>query len=223
MTHPLDLYTPQVLSRLPPPGPFKGWLTGVGSRETPEWAVRAMSILAAVTYSQGYLWRSGGAIGSDQAIEDGVLNHPHYRPGQSLNDLSLAVYLPWNGFEPIKGGPKKKEDYAKGYINAQTLPTYPQAQAMAMRIHPMRERLKEKPGYLALHARNMFQPLGHDLKTPSKRLYCWAKPQGESVEGGTRSAVEAAREHRIPIINLANEYSQSQVLAFLARYAERLV
>lgn len=220
----LDLYTPELWARLPAPKVTKGWLTGVGSRETPENACRLLTILAGVTYSLGYRWRSGGAAGADEAVEKGVLTHPHYRPGESLRNLTLEIYLPWNGFEPIKGGPKKHEDVTKGYINSQTLPKYQEARERVLTIHPLRDKLREKQGAWALHSRNMFQPLGQDLRTASKNLYCWAPPKGEDdVDGGTRTAWQLAKASGIPTVNLHDGYSQSQILEFLERYAKTVL
>jgi len=217
----LDLYTPEHWSRLPPPTVFRGWLTGVGSRDTPPNACRLLTIFAGVTYSLGYQWRSGGAKGADEAIEHGVLTHPHYRPGTALTDLSLEIYLPWNGFAPIQGGPKKYEDFSRGYINTPLLSPYEHAKDAITYYHPLGDRIREKRGVWALHTRNMFQPLGQDLKTPSERLYCWAPLKGEDdIEGGTRTAWQVARKHRIPTVNLYNGDAQSRLLAFLAKYAQ---
>jgi hypothetical protein len=221
----LDLWTPTLLSQLPPPERIKAWNTGVGSRETPEPICNVMSIFAAVTYSLGYGWRSGGAAGADEAFEEGVLTHPHYIPGTCLEDLTFRAYLPWDGFEPIPGGPVKKfQDFSKGYIDSTRLTKYRDAQELATFVHPMGDGIRERRGIWAMHTRNMFQSLGDDLQSPSYRLYCWAKPSkdGKSLQGGTRSAWEIAGKNRIPTINLFHDYPLTRTLEFLESYAKKL-
>jgi hypothetical protein len=222
----LELYSPEAWARLPKPTVFRGWLTGVGSRETPEDILKLMRIWAAVTYSMGFGWRSGGAAGSDEAFEQGVMQHPHFDPSR------LEIYLPWNGFEPIKGGPRKFHDPSKGYIDSRHLPDYPRAEEMVTYIHPIGDRLRTKRGAFALHTRNMFQPLGRDLNTPSKYLYCYAKPRRETVswegetaqeqelvEGGTRSAFFLAKQHRIKCVNFYHDESRIRTVEFLREFA----
>lgn len=218
----IELYSPQAWARLPAPTAFKGWLTGVGSRDTPADVRLIMRLFAAVTYSMGYRWRSGGADGSDEAFESGVLDHPHYQRGTCLDDLTLEIYLPWNGFQPIPGGPiKKYQDFARGYIDSSKLPSWEDAQELATFIHPLGDALRARPGIFSLHSRNMFQPLGRDLLTPSKYLYLFAKPtkDGKHVEGGTRSAHYLATYHRIPTINFYHEEPRIRTVEFLKDYA----
>lgn len=217
-----ELYAPDAWAKLPKPTAFKGWLTGVGSRDTPEDIRLIMRLFAGVTYSMGYGWRSGGAAGSDEAFEQGVLTHPHYRPGTCLDDLTLEIYLPWNGFEPIPGsGLKKYQDFAKGYIDSSKLPAWGEAQELATFVHPAGDRIRARRGVFALHSRNMFQPLGRDLHSPSKYLYLFAQPakDGKHVEGGTRSAHYLATYHRIPTINFYHDEPRIRTVEFLRDFA----
>jgi hypothetical protein len=215
----LELYSPEAWARLPKPTVFKGWLTGIGSRETPEEICQLMRIWAAVTYSMGFGWRSGGAAGSDEAFEHGVMQHPHFDPSR------LEVYLPWNGFEPVKGGPRKFHDASKGYIDARHLATYQQAQDMVTYVHPIGDALRAKRGAFALHTRNMFQPLGKDLLSPSKYLYCYAKPDSDGihVQGGTRTAHRVAQLNRIPTVNFYFDESRNRTVEFLREYAAKFL
>lgn len=216
------LYSPDAWAKLPKPTVFKGWLTGVGSRETPEDILLIMRLFAAVTYSMGYGWRSGGADKADEAFEQGVLTHPQYQRGTCLDDLGLEIYLPWNGFEPIPGEPVKKyQDFTKGYIDSSKLAAWPEAQEMATFIHPMGDRIRVRRGVFALHTRNMFQPLGRDLRTPSKCVYLFAKPtkDGKHVEGGTRSAHSLATYHRIPTVNFYHDEPRIRTVEFLRDFA----
>lgn len=209
-------YTSAHLALLPAPAYFRGFLTGIGSRKTPPPAKRILTVFAAVMYSQGYIWRSGGADGADEAIEEGVVTHPHYHPGQPP---PMEIYLPWNGFEAIPGSGKKKwhrPDH--GYFDTKRFPLYEQAQQITLRTHPAPEILQQKQGVFALHTRNVFQVLGQELNTPSKRVYLWAPPtKDDLVTGGTRTAVALAAAYKIPRVNLAKEASLTSIVSFLER------
>lgn len=43
--------------------------TGIGSRETPEWAICKIKKIGGYLYDKGYTLRSGGADGADLAFE----------------------------------------------------------------------------------------------------------------------------------------------------------
>lgn len=221
--HPSETARELVKLLPPPPSEFRGYLTGIGSRKTPPEACELLYLLAAVLYSHGYIWRSGGAAGADEAIEQGVLDHPHYKPGSSYGDVTLEVYLPWTAFEPVQGEEAKSENVKKGYLLSSRLPTYHQAQEWATCFHPIGDQLREKRGAFALHTRNVFQVLGQNLQTPSARVYCWAPPTSdELVTGGTRTAVKCAQLNRIPVVNLAKEASYTAIHRFVHRTFEAL-
>lgn len=56
-----------------------------------------------------------------------------------------------------------------------------------------------------LHARNVCQILGLDLKTPSDFVLYWAYEKNGVVRGGTRTAVNLARRCGIPTYNLYHD------------------
>lgn len=59
----------------------------------------------------------------------------------------------------------------------------------------------------SLHARNIYQVLGRDLKTPVSFIECWT-PDGSDgsfssmATGGTRTAIVLAHSRDIPVFNL---------------------
>ena len=79
----------------------------------------------------------------------------------------------------------------------------PEAQKIALDFH-------QNQRALFLMARNSFQVLGDDLKTPVDFVICWTKDGCESHEtrtrdtGGTGQAIELASRHNIPVYNLKN-------------------
>lgn len=223
-------WTPELWARLPKPTQVNGFLTGVGSRKTPPLIQEAQSIFAAILFSRGFIWRSGHAEGSDLAFELGILRHPHYapRPGWE-GETDLFVFMPWDGFEPYPGYGRATRQRgfteAAGYYRAPELATWEKAKQMALEMHPLGERLKEDKyrGTWALHARNMYQPLGIHLDTPSKRTYLWAPPTADGLcTGGTRSAMALSQKLGIPTVNFAVDSHRDQLSEFLCKEAERL-
>lgn len=176
------------------------YYTGVGSRKVPE-DVRALAQRLARRLAETHHLRTGGAQGMDQAFLTGV----------SLYDpkaLSwVENYLPWDGFE----GYSLKQD--PGCYVPRYWANWHEAEVIAQRIHPAWERLSR--GMRALHTRNVYQVLGPDLKDPSEFILYYAPPSGNSVKGGTRTAVELARLYRVPELNLHDPRLRAKVEALM--------
>ena len=62
--------------------------TGIGSRKTPKTILKLFTEVAIYLSKQGYILRSGGAKGADQAFERGA--------------AKKEIYLPWRNFENNK-------------------------------------------------------------------------------------------------------------------------
>ena len=152
----------------------KFW-TGVGSRDTPLNILETMTKLASDLEDLGFVLRSGAAPGADAAFERGV-----------KDEHNKHIYLPWKGFER----------HASSRVVSS-----PEAFNVAMKVHPRWNALTQ--GGKRLHARNVHQVLGDDLRTPSKFLVCWTR-NGEEV-GGTRTAIVLAKSHSVPVFNLWNQ------------------
>lgn len=97
--------------------------------------------------------------------------------------INKEIYLPWRNFN---GNDSPLHHPTKDALN------------MAMKYHPNWYRLSI--GARKLMARNCFQVLGQDLKTPVKFIVCWTKDGGAT--GGTGQALRIAEELKIPIYNL---------------------
>lgn len=154
---------------------------GIGSRKTPDDVLKNMKILGTIlggsdTIPKSYTLRSGGAAGADTAFEIGC----------DASNGAKEIYLPWSGFNG-----KKSQ-----YIGAS-----PMAFNMTERFHPNWHALS--PAAKKLMARNVYQVLGHDLKTPADFIVCWT-PNG-TITGGTGQALRMAKFFKIPVFNLANE------------------
>lgn len=164
------------------------YYTGVGSREVPSDIYEVMYSFAAKIAQKGWILRSGGASGSDTAFETGC---------DSVGGKK-EIYLPWKGFNN-----NNSDLHSSAYAH--------EAIQIAMKIHPAWNGLT--PTAKKLHSRNCFQVLGEDLQTPSKFVVCWTK-DGKDV-GGTRTAIVLARQHKIPVYNLAIDRCLEKIRGYL--------
>ena len=158
--------------------------TGVGSRETPEDVLLLMQKIGMKYAKQGWILRSGGAVGADAAFSHGCLHQ----------DGEQELYIPWNGFNGLF-------NTTKGVCLVQDQGVLKRASEIAAAVHPNWNACSK--GAKDLHTRNVYQVLGADLQTPSRGLICWSPIQGSSIKGGTRTAWEVARYSGIPCFNLA--------------------
>jgi hypothetical protein len=161
--------------------------TGVGSRETPLAWLGAMSRIASRLSDVGLNLRSGGAGGADNAFELGA-------------GLNKEIYVPWSGFN------NRSESEEGVYVGACN-----DALALAQSLHPAWERCSR--GARSLHARNCYQVLGRDLKTPSDFLLCWT-PGGLKV-GGTATAIRLAEMNGVKVFNFGSQASVVEFQVFL--------
>lgn len=157
---------------------------GGGSRRTPPEVLALMERVALRLAELGFLLRTGGAEGADEAFLRGCL-----RGGGEAE-----VYLPWPGFRRHKGTLQRP---------------LPEAFELAAQRHPAWERLS--PSVQALMARNVHVLLGPNLDTPARFFVCWT-PGGETV-GGTGHALRVALAHGIPVANLAEGRKALQRIA----------
>lgn len=166
------------------------YYAGIGSRETPEDIRRHMFTAGRALAQLGFVLRSGGAKGADTAFENGC---------DSVNGKK-QIFLPYKGFNrhpsPFYG-------------------TTPEARALARRLHPNWPVIGDNGRDFL--ARNGFQILGPDLKTPSAFVLLWT-PKGEIV-GGTGQAMRVAIDSGIPILNFATD-EMSYISDFILKLSE---
>lgn len=160
--------------------------SGIGSRQAPTQILDLMTRIASRLAKRGYVLRSGAADGSDIAFEAGA---------RGVGGDS-EIFLPWRGFNGS----------ASPLFN---LPLDEQAALIASHVHPAWADLK--PPVRKLHARNVYQVLGRDLRSPVDFVVCWTPDGAESwtdtsiSTGGTGTAIKIADLFKIPVINLHNE------------------
>jgi hypothetical protein len=171
------------------------WYTGIGSRETPQDIQAVMTDAAAELATLGWGLRSGGAVGADQAFEEGWWGHRQQK-GIDYTANDYECYVPWWGYE---GHEMSSHDGCN--INPESWPNYFTATVMAALLHPNWEACKQ--GAKKMHARNCYQVLGKDLATPSKFVIGYAKTDKKGVpQGGTATAFKLAKTSGIEVFNL---------------------
>jgi hypothetical protein len=180
---------------------FASWLdvdagscyAGIGSRSTPGDVLALMEALGERLGARGWVLRTGGAAGADQA----------FMAGAEKAGSGLELYLPWRGFQ--------------GFEVEMPEPSA-EALELAARFHPAWGRCSDAAR--SLHARNGYQVLGPQLDSPASFVACWT-PDG-SLDGSTRSAGGTGQALRIAaglgvgVVNLCRADHRSEVEALLA-------
>lgn len=149
------------------------YYTGIGSRSTPPELEFTIRILAFELARLGFVLRSGAADGADAMFERSAI----------MAGGRTEIWLPWAGFN----------GHGSSYVVDS-----PKAYELAASVHPAWGRCSEAAQHL--HARNVHQVLGVDLRTPSELVVCWT-PGGETV-GGTATAIRIAERFGVPVHNL---------------------
>jgi hypothetical protein len=154
----------------------QSFYAGIGSRDTPDEIQGFMNSIGEFLAKKNLILRSGGARGADTAFEEGcdsVQGEKH-------------IYLPWIGFN--------------GHTSPLHIITI-SALELAQTYHPHWGYLRDPEKRLM--ARNGYQILGADLKTPVEFVICWTK--AGKITGGTGQALRIACDRKIPVWNLANK------------------
>jgi len=185
-----------MISDVPVIDPAKPRYAGVGSRATPENIMQVMTDLAE-TLSEDWVLRSGHADGADLAFEEGAVK------GKG----EMEIFLPWRGFN---GG------YPGGGL---ILPRLTEAHFEIVRqTHPGYRWLPRS--VRSLHARNVCQVLGEDLRSPVRCVLCWT-PEGKGG-GGTGTAIRIANQNQIPVFDfgLSGEIEKAKLFLEALRLKE---
>lgn len=162
---------------------------GIGARNTPEEVLDEMQAVAEELEEAGFILRTGGALGADDAFLAGV-----------KEDDMVELYLPWqnyNGFQSKYSRPSSA------------------AIEQAFLHHPNWGACKES--VRKLHARNSHIILGANCDSPTDFVLCYT-PEGKAG-GGTGQAIRLADAHLIQVFDygLGIEYTNSQLMQWMAK------
>lgn len=164
---------------------------GIGSRQTPSDVQKKMTAAARRLEKLGWTLRSGGAEGADTAFELGAAE-------------KKEIFLPWPGFNDNSSDRTSQSA---------------DALAVARAIHPRFDALSDAAKKMM--ARNTYQILGDDLKTPVRFVLCWTD-DGATCErdrskksGGTGQAIALADRFGIPVFNMKSPDALNRLAIFL--------
>lgn len=175
-------------------------VAGIGARASPSWALEVMADAGEALARLGWMLRSGGATGADDAFQRGWERVPG----------PMQIFLPWKGFE----------GRASPYVGAS-----PVAWEIAERFHDKWYVLKQ--GAKQLQARNTHQILGpnptgiDDRSDVTDLVICWTVDG--KIKGGTGQALRIAELCEIPVINLGEPRWENACAADVAAEAVRLM
>lgn len=145
---------------------------GIGARNTPAEILQFFEEIGELLAQKGFKLRSGKALGADSSFEKGC--------DKVKGDKE--IFLPWKGFENS---------------TSQLYQISKEAYELAARFHPYWDNLSQ--GAKKLQARNGYQVIGYDLKTPSKFVICYTE-EGKGG-GGTGQAIRIAKAYNIPVFD----------------------
>ena len=160
--------------------------TGIGSRKIPDDVLQSMYSIGVKFADKGYILRSGGAGGSDEAFELGCDD----KGGDK------EIYLPYKLFRknPSQLYPDKLDNWKDAMV-------------IAEEFHPRWKSLSKYA--IEFHTRNVYQVLGKNLNTPTDFVVCYT-PDGKFT-GGTGQALRIADHYNIPIYNLFDKEILSKI------------
>jgi hypothetical protein len=141
-----------------------------------------MTDIALRMEERGAHLRTGGAGGADKAFAKGT-----------TSPFGRTIYIPWRGFNYIIE--------ADDVVICDRLDNWREALAIAQNHHPAWSRCSK--GARALLARNTYQVLGDDLRSPSDYVIGYT-PHGRGA-GGTGQAYRVAKSFGVPVLDLGLE------------------
>lgn len=178
--------------------PKQKFYAGVGSRKTPKYIMAVMTAAAKCLEQDGFILRSGGAIGADTAFSDGVQHHSN-----KVIYLTKAIDV----------------KYGKNIFYAQEQMDRSRAYIVKNDVHEKWDVLPED--HKKLHARNIFQILGQNMDVPVNFTMCWTCDKAKVVSdcslrtGGTGTAIKVSAINGIPVFNLKNEDDLRRILKYI--------
>lgn len=188
--------------------------TLIGSRTTPEHINQLLEDIAYELFRLGFVGNSGGCdLGPDHSMTKALIR---FIADFGIEGGKVAeIYIPWKRAFNLKHG-----DLGGAVINAQYLDNYPEARAIAEKVHPAWEKMKDS--HRDLHSRNPYQVLGFDLESPTGLVltHCPVNKAGKWT-GGTATALEIAHGWMIRIVNafIPEEYKALEAMLETLRNA----
>ena len=200
---------------------IKGHYAGIGSRSTPGNVCDVMTKIAWKLSDKGWVLRSGGARGADDAFYRGCVYSEQWACPPAVTPPKPEIYMPTTETSTIGAG-------MYGYIpvfveeNLEMIHRAWKICAFDLALTAFRGcKFKGIEGLTfsqKCHIRNVFQVMGLDLDTLVKGLICYAPwqvtGQTNSVIGGTNTAYRIAKL-MIPSDKIYNLYDFDTFIHFM--------
>lgn len=183
------------------------YYAGIGSRETPKSILYLQELIGFRMASIGVRLISGGALGSDEAFYRGCREWCLKQPEVPSDAASIWIRARDRQSVEKQHLPIHIREFEQS-VNVVA------AREIASTIHPNWSAVL-KLNVEDLHARNCYQILTESLQRPVNQVVLYAKPVGNSVKGGTRTAFELARHHNVDIVNLHFPEARARAFRFL--------
>ena len=162
---------------------------GVGSRETPEKILVRMRAVGELLGRDGFVCRSGGAVGADSAFEE----------GSDAAGGKKRIFIAWRKLS--------EERMARNVPGAASDVVGIDSEDERIAREVLRSLGKNYDNYsrgaASLQARNVRQILGERKDCPAVAVVAWTR-DGKML-GGTATALRLAEMRGVPIINLGSE------------------
>ena len=159
------------------------YYTGVGSRDTPDFVCKLMTITAKYLDSKGYKLRSGGARGADYSFEIGA---------ESPDIYSVS---------------KKHISISKKPSIIPDLEAYRQIASLCC-LHYKRITNQHAKD---LHTRNICQVIGHIPDQVIKSDFLLAYTDKGDYVGGTTTAIRCAERFDVPVFNFGKYKTEEEM------------
>lgn len=170
---------------------------GIGSRTTPNDVLEDMETIGAMLASKGYILRSGGAGGADEAFESGC---------NSVDPKLKEIWIPWRSYS-------KDEDRSRIFYKTD----WRDFHEIVSNYHPNWNACND--AVKSLHCRNLmiitgdFELSSEVIDTKCGFVVCYT-PKG-SLVGGTAVGIRIAEDLGIPVYNLGTEGMLEKLLQFI--------
>lgn len=181
---------------------------GIGSRKAPRSAIENAKNYARRLALIGVKGLSGGALGMDDAFERGA---------EQVESAQFRTFIPKVGFR------EQSTHSGVEHIYVPDLPNFKDAMELASSIHEAWNILTY--GERCFHARNCYEVLDLDLKSPVDFTILWAplSKDGRGVTGGTNSAYQLSKRLGIPCFNMVRYLDQLYLESFIVELEKRAI
>lgn len=163
---------------------------GIGSRETPADVLQLMYDLAIIYAINGYILKTGAALGADQAFANGA------NRGNGI----IQLHIPWQKYEQAWRNTLNLQNVSTHVLKNEDIEAYNSVD----KFHPTPNKLSQ--GMKKLHARN------YNIIANTNFVICYT--HNGTLSGGTGQGLRLAQDLKIATINLGDDLTKQKYQNF---------